>query len=79
MKVPGVINCYNIASRGLLGQQIFIEMKIIVSTSKIKYANQISQKVKAAIKKYFNKAQILIQVEQSDEGNKNISDNLPLV
>ena len=28
MEVPGVVNCHNITSRGLLGKQIFIEMKI---------------------------------------------------
>ena len=28
--VPGVINCHAIASRGVLGRQVFIEMHLIV-------------------------------------------------
>jgi divalent metal cation (Fe/Co/Zn/Cd) transporter len=28
LQVPGVINCHDIASRGLLGRQAFIEMHL---------------------------------------------------
>ena len=30
LKVPGVINCHDIASRGVVGRQVFIEMHLIV-------------------------------------------------
>ena len=30
LQVPGVINCHYIASRGVIGRQVFIEMHLII-------------------------------------------------
>ncbi|MGB3615329.1 MAG: cation diffusion facilitator family transporter, partial [Elainellaceae cyanobacterium] len=35
MGVPGVINCHDIASRGVVGQQVFIEMHLIVEAEDV--------------------------------------------
>lgn len=39
LSVPGVINCHDIASRGLLGRQVFIEMHLIVDTDDVETAH----------------------------------------
>ena len=73
MEVPGVNNCYDICSRGLLGQQIFIEIKIFVNTSNIKAGRKIAREVANSLHKYFGSVRVLIEIEQSDEDNKNQS------
>ena len=45
MQVPCVINCHDIASRGLLGRQVFIEMPMIVAAKDVETAHQITEDV----------------------------------
>ncbi|MGL5832148.1 MAG: cation diffusion facilitator family transporter, partial [Waterburya sp.] len=45
IKVPGVINCHDIASRGMLGRQVFIEMHLIVNTDDLVIAHQITEQI----------------------------------
>lgn len=61
--VPGVINCHDIASRGLLGRQVFIEMHLIVDASDIETAHKITEEVESQIETRFSPARILIHVE----------------
>lgn len=63
MKVPGVINCHNIASRGLLGRQIFIEMHLIVNTENVKTAHDITEEIEAKLEEKFAPVRVLIHVE----------------
>ena len=79
MEVPGVNHCYDIYSRGLLGQQIFIEIKIVVSTSNIKAAHKIAKQAEYSLHKYFDPVRVLIQIEQSNEdkrSNLNFADKV---
>lgn len=62
IKVPGVIDCYNIASRGLLSKQVFVEMKLIVKTNNLKIAYKISKQVEYALKQKFPRIQTLINL-----------------
>lgn len=39
LSVPGVINCHDIASRGLVGRQVFIEMHLIVDARICKHCS----------------------------------------
>lgn len=39
LKIPGVINCHDIASRGVVGRQVFIEMHLIVEARDVKTAH----------------------------------------
>lgn len=63
MEVPGVINCHKIASRGLIGRQIFIEMHLVVDTNKVETAHAITEAVENALKQRYHPARILIHVE----------------
>lgn len=63
MQVPGVINCHNIASRGLLGRQVFIDMHLVVEPSDIETAHHITELVEAQLEHSYGPARITIHVE----------------
>ncbi|MEO1296905.1 MAG: cation diffusion facilitator family transporter, partial [Cyanobacteria bacterium J06636_16] len=49
MQVPGVLNCHEIASRGLLGRQVFIDMHLIVEPSDVEKAHAITEHVEKVL------------------------------
>lgn len=63
MAVPGVINCHDIASRGLLGRQVFIDMHLVVEPQQVEAAHQITEQVEAAILAKYGPARITIHIE----------------
>lgn len=63
MEVPGVINCHDIASRGLLGRQIFIEMHLIVESKDIKTAHDITEEIERKLEEKFAPVRVLIHIE----------------
>ena len=71
MEVPGVINCHDIASRGLLGHQVFIEMHMIVNAKDVETAHQITEAVENRLEERFSPVRVVIHVEppnyQSDQ------------
>ncbi|WP_019502793.1 cation diffusion facilitator family transporter [Pseudanabaena sp. PCC 6802] len=62
-QVPGVINCHDIASRGVLGRQIFIEMHMIVAPTDVESAHQITELVEDLLHEHFDPVRIAIHVE----------------
>lgn len=73
MEVPGVINCHDIASRGLLGRQVFIEMHLIVEAKDVETAHDITEAVEAHLAERFAPARILIHVEPPDYESDQVS------
>ncbi len=71
MSVPGVVNCHNIASRGMIGRQVFIEMHMVVASSDVETAHSITEAVEAELENHFSPVRILIHIEppqyQSEE------------
>jgi cation diffusion facilitator family transporter len=63
MQVPGVINCHDIASRGLLGRQVFIEMHMIVDAVDVESAHEITEEVENRLEERFSPVRVLIHVE----------------
>lgn len=63
MSIPGVVNCHAIASRGVVGRQVFIEMHLIVEADDVKTAHQITEEVEAKIEQYFSPVRTVIHVE----------------
>lgn len=63
MQVPGVLNCHNIASRGMVGRQIFIEMHLIVDATRVEHAHQITEAVEATLVEHYGPARVTIHVE----------------
>ena len=63
VSVPGVINCHDIASRGVIGRQVFIEMHLIVDARDVETAHIITEEVERQLEARFSPVRILIHVE----------------
>ena len=63
MQVPGVLNCHNIASRGLLGRQVFIDMHLIVEPKDVLSAHEITEQVEQKLEEAFGPTRVTIHVE----------------
>lgn len=63
MQVPGVLNCHNIASRGLLGRQVFIDMHLIVEPKDVLSAHNITEQVEQKLEEEFGPTRVTIHVE----------------
>ncbi|MBE9118426.1 cation transporter [Lusitaniella coriacea LEGE 07157] len=63
MDVPGVLNCHNIASRGVLGRQVFVEMHLIVDATDVQTAHKITEDVEHQLRKHFSPVRISIHIE----------------
>ena len=72
-EVPGVISCHDIASRGMLGRQVFIEMHLIVDTEDLIEAHQITEEIEDRLEKRFGTVRVLIHVEPPEYEEDDIS------
>jgi len=63
MQTPGVLNCHNIASRGLLGRQVFIDMHLIVEPQDVLSAHNITEQVEQALEEEYGPTRVTIHVE----------------
>jgi cation diffusion facilitator family transporter len=73
LSVPGVVNCHDIASRGVLGRQVFIEMHLIVEAADVETAHQITEDVERQLEERFSPVRILIHVEPPTYKSEHIS------
>lgn len=73
ISVPGVINCHEIASRGVLGRQVFMEMHLIVDAPDVETAHHITEEVESRLEERFNPVRILIHVEPPAYKSEQIS------
>ncbi|MBC6430579.1 cation transporter [Nostoc sp. HG1] len=71
--IPGVINCHDIASRGVLGRQVFIEMHLIVDAPDVETAHHITEEVESRLEERFRPVRILIHVEPPAYKSEQIS------
>jgi cation diffusion facilitator family transporter len=71
--VAGVINCHDIASRGVLGRQVFIEMHLIVDAPDVETAHRITEEVENRLEERFSPVRILIHVEPPAYKSEHIS------
>ncbi len=63
LSVEGTIDCHDIASRGVVGRQVFIEMHLIVDAHDVETAHRITEEVERILEERFSPARILIHVE----------------
>jgi cation diffusion facilitator family transporter len=73
MEVPGVVNCHDIASRGLLGRQVFIEMHLIVNEKDLDKAHKITENVEQILEDNFNPVRVVIHLEPMEYQSDHIS------
>ncbi|MEM9092091.1 MAG: cation diffusion facilitator family transporter [Cyanobacteria bacterium P01_F01_bin.53] len=73
IQVPGVLNCHNIASRGLLGRQVFIDMHLIVEPQDVLTAHDITEQVEQQLEEEFGPARVTIHIEPHSYLEREIS------
>lgn len=73
MQISGVLNCHSIASRGLLGRQMFIEMHLIVDATDVEAAHTITEAVEAKLEELYSPVRISIHVEPPDYSSNQLS------
>ncbi len=73
ISVSGVVNCHDIASRGVLGRQVFIEMHLIVNAPDVETAHGITEEVERRLEERFQPVRILIHVEPPAYKSEKIS------
>ena len=66
MAVPGVLNCHDIASRGVLGQQVFIDMHMVVEADDLTTAHRITEHVEEKMDRSFGPVRCTIHLEPKD-------------
>ena len=66
MGVPGVLNVHDIASRGVLGQQVFIELHMVVDADDLPTAHRITELVEAQLEARFGAVRCTIHLEPRD-------------
>jgi len=73
MQVPGVVNCHDIASRGVVGRQVFIEMHLIVDAIDVETAHKITEQVEGKLIEKFSPVRISIHIEPPNYQSDRIS------
>ncbi len=63
MGVPGVLNVHDIASRGVLGQQVFIELHMVVDADDLATAHRITELVEEHLEARFGAVRCTIHLE----------------
>ena len=61
--VYGVINCHSITSRGVIGQEIFIEMHLVVAPREISAAYEIVETIEGKLQEKYGLVHTTIQLE----------------
>lgn len=63
MSVPGVTNCHDIASRGLIGRQVFVEMHLITSAPDVETSHRITEEIERKLTERYGPVHATIHVE----------------
>ncbi len=73
MEVPGVVNCHDIASRGVIGRQVFVEMHLIVNAPDVATAHKITEEIEARLSARYDPIRVSIHIEPPDYKSDHIS------
>ena len=66
MTVPGVLNVHDIASRGVLGQRVFIELHMVVDANDLPTAHRITELVEEHLEARFGTVRCTIHLEPGE-------------
>lgn len=66
-QVQGVTQCYEVRSRGLVGRQVFVEMRVIVHPEFLGASEWIVEQIEGAIRDRYGPVQVMIFVEEAQD------------
>ena len=73
INVPGGLNCHDIASRGVLGRQVFIEMHLVVDSDSVEVAHQTTEQIEDILEKKYAPVRATIHIEPQSYSSEHIS------
>ena len=63
LSVPGVLDCHDISSRGLIGRQVFVEMHLITSAPDVETSHRITEEIERLLEQRYGPVHATIHVE----------------
>ncbi|MDB5969133.1 MAG: Cation diffusion facilitator family transporter [Hydrocarboniphaga sp.] len=63
MSVPGVVDCHQVHSRGLVGRQVFVEMHLITNAGDIETSHRITEEIERLLLAKYGPVEATIHVE----------------
>lgn len=63
LSVPGVVDCHQVTSRGLIGRQVFVEMHLITSAKDVETSHRITEEIERKLEERFGPVLATIHVE----------------
>ena len=61
--VPGVVDCHDVASRGLIGRQVFVEMHLVTNAPDVETSHRITEEIERRLEERFGPVHATIHVE----------------
>ncbi|MBD2036055.1 cation diffusion facilitator family transporter [Phormidium sp. FACHB-592] len=62
-QVEGITHCYGIQSRGVVGRQVFVEMRLILHPECLSIARSIAERVERAIRDRYGPVKVVIYID----------------
>jgi len=63
LAVPGVVDCHDVTSRGLIGRQVFVEMHLITRAKDVETSHRITEEIERKLEERFGPVHSTIHVE----------------
>lgn len=62
-EVPGVVDCHDVMSRGLIGRQVFVEMHLVTDASDVETSHRITEEIERRLAGRYGPVHATIHVE----------------
>jgi cation diffusion facilitator family transporter len=63
LSVPGVVDCHDVMSRGLIGRQVFVEMHLVTRARDVETSHRITEEIERRLVERFGPVHATIHVE----------------
>jgi cation diffusion facilitator family transporter len=63
LAVPGVVDCHDVMSRGLIGRQVFVEMHLVTRAPDVETSHRITEEIERRLEERFGPVHATIHVE----------------
>ena len=63
LEVPGVVDCHEVASRGLIGRQVFVEMHLVTDAKDVDTSHRITEEIEKRLAERYGPVHATIHVE----------------
>lgn len=63
LAVPGVVDCHDVTSRGLIGRQVFVEMHLVTQARDVETSHRITEEIERQLAERFGPVHATIHVE----------------